>query len=157
MKICHRSAAKIWTQYHEAPWEGYPSLLFLFPTISAVGHCSFCNGEAFTLCSQPPGGRTIKLRKCCGGSMQKMLKCHPLIEARKPTQNPEIPKKYCVHANFFEKFARTFAFFPMTEVRKTDGNCSEKLVQMNFFILGGFFSGGFSSSELRWGLLLSKR
>ena len=30
-----------------------------------------------------------------------------------PTPNPEIPKKHRVYANFFAKFARTFAFFPV--------------------------------------------
>ena len=35
------------------------------------------------------------------------------IEASKPTQNLEIPKKHRVYANFFEKFERTFAFFPV--------------------------------------------
>ena len=74
------------------------------------------------------------------------------LETEKPTPNPALPKKHLVYTIVFEKFARTFAFFPVTR----------KLVQMNFFLLGlGFFSffrvdirvyfflfsGGFSSSE----------
>ena len=31
--------------------------------------------------------------------------------------------------------------------QEPNSNCSERLVQMNFFILSVFFSGGFSSSE----------
>ena len=56
-------------------------------------------------------------------------------------------KKHRVHANFFVNFTRTLAFFPVTQVRNPNGNCSVKLVQMNSFYLGGFFSVGFSSSE----------
>ena len=59
----------------------------------------------------------------------------------------EIPKRHRVYTNFSETFARTFAFFPVTRVRNPTEICSEKLVQTNSFILGGFFSGGFSSSE----------
>ena len=55
-------------------------------------------------------------------------------------QDPEIPKKHRVYTNFFEKFARTFAFFPVMRVRNpTEIVQKKKLVQMNFFILGGFF------------------
>ena len=39
------------------------------------------------------------------------------LEAPKPTQNPEIPKKHRTHKNFFKKFAQTLAFFPVTRVR----------------------------------------
>ena len=50
------------------------------------------------------------------------------LEAQKPTPNPEIPKKRRVYANFFEKFARTFALFPVTRVRSPT-----EIVQMNLF------------------------
>ena len=50
------------------------------------------------------------------------------IEAASPTQNPEIPKKHRVYANFFEKFARTFALFPVTRVRNP-----MEIVQINLF------------------------
>ena len=53
--------------------------------------------------------------------------------------NPEIPPKCRVHADFFEKFARTFALFPVTRVRNPTEIVYKKLVQMNFFIFGGFF------------------
>ena len=78
------------------------------------------------------------------------------VEAQRPTRNPELPKKKRrVYTNFFEKFARTFAFFPVTRVRTPDGNCSEKLVQINFFFLGGFFRVDFpalnlGSSSAKW-------
>ena len=62
-----------------------------------------------------------------------------LVEAQEPTKNPKIPKKHRVYAKFFEKFARTFAFFWCDASQEASRNYSEKLVQMNFFILGGFF------------------
>ena len=40
-----------------------------------------------------------------------------ILEARKPTQNPETPKKDRVWANFFEKFAWAFGSFLVTRVR----------------------------------------
>ena len=66
---------------------------------------------------------------------------------KEPTPNPDIPKKYCVYTNFFEEFARTFAFFPVTRVRNPMEIVQKELVRMIFFILGGFFSGGFSCPE----------
>ena len=65
------------------------------------------------------------------------------IEAQKPTQNPELPtKKHRVHTNFFENFARIFAFFPVTRVsQEPNRNYSQKLVQMNLYMLGGFWRG----------------
>ena len=50
------------------------------------------------------------------------------IEAQQPTPNPEIPKKHRVRTNFFKKFARTFAFFPVIRVRNPT-----EIVQKNFF------------------------
>ena len=62
-------------------------------------------------------------RDTCSDSIAKRF-----VEAEKPTQNPEIPKKHRVYANFFEKFARTFAFFPVTRVRNP-----AEIVQINSF------------------------
>ena len=54
-----------------------------------------------------------------------------MVEAPKPTQNPEIPKKNRVYANFFEKFARTLSFCPLAcdTSQEPNGNCSEKLAR----------------------------
>ena len=52
----------------------------------------------------------------------------PKIEAPKPTQNPEIPKKHRVYTNFIEKFARTFPYFPVTRVRNPT-----EIIQKNLF------------------------
>ena len=74
----------------------------------------------------------------------------PISEAQKP-QIPKYPQKKHrrVHANFFVKFARIFAFFPVTRVRNPAEIVQEKLVRMNFFLFWWiFFSGGFSSSEI---------
>ena len=64
---------------------------------------------------------------CAAAGRQKLSRGN-FLEARKPTQNPEIPKKHRVHTNFFEKFARTFAFFPVTRVRNPT-----EIVQKNLF------------------------
>ena len=69
------------------------------------------------------------------------------LEAQRPTQNPEIPKKTPRLHELFRKVRANFCLLPCDASQEPDGNCSEKLVQMNFFILGGFFRGGFSSSD----------
>ena len=62
------------------------------------------------------------------------------IEAQKPTQNPEIPKKKTpCSRELFRKVRANFCLLPCDASQETNRNCSEKLVQMNFFILGGFF------------------
>ena len=76
------------------------------------------------------------------------LVCHHMcLEARKPTQNPEIPKNHCVYTNFVEKFARTFAFFPATRVRKPTKIVQIKLLRWTLFFGVDFFRGEFSSHE----------
>ena len=58
------------------------------------------------------------------------------LEAQIPTQNPEIPKKNRVYTNFFEKFAFTLSLlFSSDTSQEPNGNCSDRLVQMNFFFL----------------------
>ena len=61
------------------------------------------------------------------------------IEAEKPTQNPEIPKKHRVHANFFEKFGWTFAFFPVTRVRSRMEIVQKNLFRWTFLFWVDFF------------------
>ena len=39
----------------------------------------------------------------------------------------------------FRKVRANFSLLPCDTSQEPNGNCSEKLVQMNFFILGGFF------------------
>ena len=61
---------------------------------------------------------------------------------RGPRTHPKSPntKKTSRLHKHFRKVRRTFARFRVTRVRVSNGrNCSEKLVQMNFFILGEFF------------------
>ena len=60
------------------------------------------------------------------------------LEAPKPTQNPEIPKNTALR-ELFRKVLVNFCLLLSEASQEPDGNCSEKLVQMNFFILGGFF------------------
>ena len=62
------------------------------------------------------------------------------LEAQKPTQNPEIPKKRKVRANFS---------LPSCDVsQERSRNCSEKLAQMNFITLAGFYLVEFASMIL---------
>ena len=71
----------------------------------------------------------------------------PLLEARKPTQNPKIQKTLRSHEHF-RKVRANFCLLSSDTSQEPNGNCSEKLVQMNFFILGWNFSAGFSSCDL---------
>ena len=70
------------------------------------------------LSDQIPGGPNLTLT----------LTLNSNLETKRPTQNPEIPKKHRVHANFFEKFARTFPCFPVRRVRNPT-----EIVQKNLF------------------------
>ena len=80
------------------------------------------------------------------GSIRFRPDFNRILEAQKPTPNPEIPTKTVRLRELFEKFARTFAFFPVTRVRKpteiVQKTCSDEL-----FYFGWIFSGGFSFSE----------
>ena len=71
------------------------------------------------------------------------------LEAGKPTRNPEIPKKTARLHELFRKVRANFFPRPCDTSQERDQNCSDELVHLNFFILGGFFSGGFSSSDPR--------
>ena len=84
---------------------------------------SRCLGWTYKL----PGAQkfSIELSPLSVGFPQR----RPLMEAEKPTRNPEIPKKRRVHANFFEKFARTFRVVPVTRVRS-----ATEIVHLNLFI-----------------------
>ena len=99
----------VWEEFSEVASE--VAFLWKSPDASHLGHLlrEVC-------CRDPPCGAR--------GSSESVR----LIEAQKPTQNPEIPKKHGVHANFFEKFARTFAFLPVTRVRNPT-----EIVQKNLF------------------------
>ena len=49
---------------------------------------------------------------------------------------------------FFRKVRVNFSLLPCDTSQEPNGNCSEKLVQMNFFILGGFFRVDFPPLRL---------
>ena len=57
----------------------------------------------------------------------------------KPTQNPEIPKNTPRSHELFRKVRANICLLPCDTSQEPNGNCSEILVQMNCFILGGFF------------------
>ena len=50
------------------------------------------------------------------------------------------------------KVRANFSLLSCDTSQEPDGNCSEKLVQMNFFYFGWIFSGGFSSSDSEKGV-----
>ena len=73
-------------------------------------------------------------------SKTQILLILSFLETQQPSQNPEIT------ARLPEQFRKVRANFCLTACetsQETDGNCSEKLVHMNFFILGGFFRVAF--------------
>ena len=70
--------------------------------------------------------------------------CLSDVEVQKPTHNPKIQKTLRLH-ELFRKVRANFCLLSSDTSQEPNGNCSEKLVQMNFFILGWNFSAGFSS------------
>ena len=61
-------------------------------------------------------------------------------EAPKTHPNPEIPRNCAFTRAIFQKQVRAnFCILPCDTSQERNGHCSEKLVQMNLFILGGFF------------------
>ena len=70
-----------------------------------------------------------------------------MIGGTKPTPNPETPKKHRVYTNLFEKFARTFAFFPVTRVTYDPTEIVQKNLFRCTFLFWVEFSGGLSSCE----------
>ena len=71
--------------------------------------------------------------RCCIAGKNK----DPQLEAEKPTQDPEIPKKTPRLHELFRKVRANFSLLSCDTSQEPNGHCSEKLVQMNFFILGG--------------------
>ena len=63
----------------------------------------------------------------------------PYVRGRNPTRNPEIPKKTPRLHELFRKVRVNFSLLTCETSQKPTRNCSEKLVQMNSFIWGGFF------------------
>ena len=64
------------------------------------------------------------------------------LEAEKPTQNPEIPKKKTPRSHeLFRKVRANSCLLSCDTKQEPNGNCSEKLVQMNVFYFGWIFSG----------------
>ena len=61
-------------------------------------------------------------------------KTHPKSGNTKKTPRPR---------ELFREIRANFCLLPCDTSQEPNGNCSEKLVQMNFFILGGLFLGGF--------------
>ena len=67
------------------------------------------------------------------------LLCLQKVKAQMPTPNPETPKKNTAFTRTFLKNSLELFLLPCNTSQKPDGNCSEKLVQTNLFILGGSF------------------
>ena len=85
-----------------------------------------------------------------------------LCRGPKTTPNPKIPKKRNrVYANVFEKFARTFAFFPVTQVRNPTEIVQKNLFRQFFLFFGGFFRVDFPplimEGERREGYCISNK
>ena len=82
------------------------------------------------------------LRSCGMGSHSKCRgpKTHP--KSRNTKTTPRLHKP-------FRKLRANFSKMPCDASQEPDGTCSEKLVQMNFCILGGFFRVGFPPLKRR--------
>ena len=76
----------------------------------------------------------------------RQVHCH--LEAQNAHPKPQIPKQHSVYANLSKSSHELFSAFLM-RVRNTAWICSEKLVQMNFFILGRFYRW-FSVDFIGW-------
>ena len=72
-----------------------------------------------------------------------------LIEAQRPTQNPEIPKKHLVYTNFSRRVRVNFSLLPRDTSQEPNGDCSEKLVRMNVLFWADFF-GWIFLSLINW-------
>ena len=75
---------------------------------------------------------------------------NPKLKLFKPTPNPEIPKNHRVYMNFFEKFARTFAFFPVTRIRNPTEIVQKNLFRRAFLFWVDFFWVGFHPLNFLW-------
>ena len=62
----------------------------------------------------------------------------PVFKGPKPTPNLTTIEKTRLH-KMFRKVRANFCLLPCDTSQEPNGNCPEKLVQMNFLILGGFF------------------
>ena len=70
-----------------------------------------------------------------------------LLEAQKPPKIPKYQKTPRLR-ELLRKVRANFCLLPCNTSQERDRNCSDKLVQMDFFNFGWIFSGGFSSSDL---------
>ena len=59
------------------------------------------------------------------------------LEAKTPTRNPEIPKNTLRSQEICRKVRPNFSLLPCDMSEKPSRNCTEKVFQMNFLILGG--------------------
>ena len=83
-------------------------------------------------------GRMLKYW-CCPITRQL---CGPKCRSfKKPIQNPKYWKQTPRLHEFFRKVRANFCLLPCDASQEPIGNCSEKLLQMNFFTLGGFCKG----------------
>ena len=62
-----------------------------------------------------------------------------ILETPKPTPKSRNTKKHSVYTNFFEKFARTVAFFPVTRVRNPTEIVQKNLFRWTFLFWVDFF------------------
>ena len=91
---------------------------------------------------------------CCleGGRRSRWEQCPLMCYIRGPlTKTPpqirKYPQKHRVYTDIFEKFARTFAFFHVTQVRNLTEIVQKNLLRRIFVYIGQNFSDGSSSSD----------
>ena len=95
------------------------------------------------------------LQKPCRATLSRYTLSHYLLKARKPTPNPKVSKRTprsCKLHEFFRKLRANFHHLSCDTSQDPNGDCSEQLVQMNFFILGGgIFLLGITCSRIWMG------
>ena len=92
-------------------------------------------------CSIPKGPKIDKFKIALRhGNSQARLKC---LDDQKHTQNPEFRQKTRRLHELFRKVRVNSCLLPVTRVRNPTEFVQKKLVQTNYFILGGFLGVDF--------------
>ena len=91
--------------------------------------------------SLPLGICSCNCRALLGSELA--FKESPFLDAQIPTQSPAKNKKGPRLHELVRKVRADFSLLSFDTIQEPNGNCADKLVEMNFFILGGFLGVDF--------------